>query len=345
MERDINNNGVDRSRTFIIAEAGVNHNGDINIAKGMIEAAIDIGADAIKFQSYVTDELTIPLAQTAPYQRLNTNESVQRTMLKKLELSENDQVILHDYALKKNIEFISSPFDIQSLALLVNLGLNIIKIPSGEITNIPLLRKISSLDREVILSTGMSSVKEIEYAVKVLLSNNLPKSKIWLLHCNTEYPTPFEDVNLRAMLSLREIFNVYVGYSDHTVGIDVSLAAVAMGASIIEKHFTLDKNSDGPDHSASLSVDEFKLMIKKIRDLEIILGEDRKYMTKSEEANKMIVRKSIVARTNIRKGEVFTSDLLTVKRPLSGVCASKWDTYIGEKASRDYEKNEFIDKL
>ena len=345
MVQNIANSIINESKVFIIAEAGVNHNGDINIAKKMIDAAVDAKADAVKIQSYITDELIIPQARMAPYQKLNTKNITQSQMLKKLELSANEQLILRNYAIKKKIEFISSPFDIPSLDLLVRMGVRIIKIPSGEITNIPLLKKVSSLDKEVILSTGMSSITEIQSALNILLSDKLSRGNIWILHCNSEYPTPLEDVNLRAMLSIKEMLNIRVGYSDHTLGIDVSVAAVAMGASIIEKHFTLDKKFDGPDHSASLSVNELELLVKKIREMEIILGSSEKHITKSEEENKIAARKSIVAKKNIKKGDILTEDLLTVKRPLDGVCASNWDNYIGIKASRNYKKNELIDKL
>ena len=345
MIQNITNSIINESKVFIIAEAGVNHNGDVNIAKKMIDAAVDVNADAVKIQSYITDELIIPQARMAPYQELNTKNITQSQMLKKLELSEDDQLLLQNYAVEKKIEFISSPFDIPSLNLLLRMGVRIIKIPSGEITNIPLLKKVSSLDKEVILSTGMSSITEIQSALDILLSDKLSRSNIWILHCNSEYPTPLEDVNLRAMLSIKEMLNIRVGYSDHTLGIDVSVAAVAMGASIIEKHFTLDKTFDGPDHSASLSVNELELLVKKIREMEIILGSSEKHITKSEEENKIAARKSIVAKKNIKRGDLLTEDLLTVKRPLDGVCASNWDNYIGIKASRNYKKNELIDKL
>ena len=345
MIQNITNSVINESKVFIIAEAGVNHNGDVNIAKKMIDAAVDVNADAVKIQSYITDELIIPQARMAPYQKLNTKNLTQSQMLKKLELSEDDQLVLQNYAAEKKIEFISSPFDIPSLNLLLRMGVRIIKIPSGEITNIPLLKKVSSLNKEVILSTGMSSMNEIQSALDILLSDKLSRNNIWILHCNSEYPTPLEDVNLRAMLSIKKMLNVRVGYSDHTLGIGVSVAAVAMGASIIEKHFTLDKTSDGPDHSASLSIKELELMVKKIREMEIILGSSEKRITKSEERNKIAVRKSIVAKKNIKKGDIFTEDLLTVKRPLDGVCASNWDYYIGREASRNYKKNELIDNI
>ena len=345
MIQNITNRIINGSKVFIIAEAGVNHNGDVNIAKEMIDAAVEANADAVKIQSYITDELIIPQAKMAPYQELNTKNITQNQMLKKLELSENDQLVLQKYAANRKIEFISSPFDIPSLDLLLRMDVRIIKIPSGEITNIPLLKKISSIDKEIILSTGMSSMNEIQSALDILLSGKLSRNNIWILHCNSEYPTPLEDVNLRAMLSIKEMLNVQVGYSDHTLGIAVSVAAVAMGASIIEKHFTLDKTFDGPDHSTSLSISELKLMIKKIREMEIILGVSEKHITKSEKRNKIAVRKSIVAKKNIKKGDIFTEDLLTVKRPLNGVCASNWDNYIGKEASRNYKRNELIDKL
>ena len=345
MIQSITNSIINESKVFIIAEAGVNHNGDVNIAKKMIDAAVGAKADAVKIQSYVTDELIIPQARMAPYQKHNTKNITQNEMLKKLELSEDDQLLLQNYAAERKIEFISSPFDIPSLDLLVKMGVRIIKLPSGEITNIPLLKKVSSLDKEVILSTGMSSMNEIQSALDILLSDKLTRKNIRILHCNSEYPTPLEDVNLRAMLSIKEMLNIRVGYSDHTLGIAVSVAAVAMGASIIEKHFTLDKTFDGPDHSASLSINELELMVKKIREMEIILGSSEKHITKSEEGNKIAVRKSIVAKKSIKKGDILTEDLLTVKRPLDGVCASNWDNYIGIKASRNYKKNELIDKL
>ncbi|ACL70444.1 N-acetylneuraminate synthase [Halothermothrix orenii] len=327
---------------FVIAEAGVNHNGDIKLAKELIDKAVWAGADAIKFQTFRADKLASKIARKADYQKemVGKDES-QYTMLKKLEFTVNDFRALKEYCDRKNIIFMSSPFDLESIDLLANLGMEIWKIPSGEITNLPYLRKIGHLKKKVIMSTGMSNLSEIEVALDVLKDQGV--NDITVLHCNTEYPTPIEDVNLKAMQTIQNAFKVKVGYSDHTRGIEVPIAAVALGAEVIEKHFTLDRDMEGPDHKASLEPEELKIMIEFIRNIEKALGDGIKKPSKSEIKNKDIVRKSIVAAHSIRKGERFTEGNLTVKRPGNGISPMYWDQIIGKVAKRDYKKDELIE--
>ena len=328
---------------FIIAEAGVNHNGSIDLAKKLIDVASDAGADAVKFQSFKAENLATKNAQKAMYQKETTNiEESQFDMLKKLELSTEMHKELISYCRNKKIIFLSSPFDHESIELLEDLGLEIFKIPSGEITNLPYLRHIGKLDKKIILSTGMSNIDEVRNALDILINSGTKKENITVLHANTEYPTPMEDVNLRAMVTIGKELDIKFGYSDHTLGIEVDIAAVAMGANCIEKHFTLDCNMEGPDHKASLEPNELKAMVVAIRNIELALGKNIKKPSKSELLNIQIVRKSIVAKTVIKKGEIFSEKNLTTKRPGGGTNPMKWDEIIGTKATKDYNEDELI---
>lgn len=330
------------NKVFIIAEAGVNHNGDISLAKQLVDVAVSAGADAVKFQTFTAEKLVCKNAEKAAYQKETTNQAEsQLEMLKKLELSEEMHNQLIDYCKKKGILFLSTPFDVDSVDYLNELGIEIIKIPSGEITNYPYLRKIGQTGKKVILSTGMSSLEEVREAVEVL--KEYGNKDIAVLHCNTEYPTPFTDVNLKAMLTMRDELGVEVGYSDHTMGIEIPIAAVAMGAQIIEKHFTLDKTMEGPDHKASLEPHELKTMINAIRNVENALGTGVKEPSESEQRNIGIVRKSIVARYAIKKGEVFSEENLMTKRPGTGVSPMRWNEIIGTVAGRDYKEDDLIE--
>ena len=332
------------SKTFIIAEAGVNHNGSIEIAKELIDKAKEAGADAVKFQAFKADSLVSKKAEKADYQKLNTSsDESQYEMIKKLELDVDAHKELLDYCNKKCIKFLSSPFDLDSIDLLNNLGLDVFKIPSGEIINLPYLRKIGKLNKDVILSTGMADLGEIEDALKILTENGTERNKISILHCNTEYPTPFNDVNLRAMLTIKNAFNIKVGYSDHTTGIEVTIAAVAMGAEIIEKHFTLDRNMEGPDHKASLEPGELKSMVDSIRNIEQTLGDGIKRPSPSELKNKPIARKSLVALKRIEKGSLFTEENVGIKRPGNGISPMRWDEVIGKTANKNYEFDDLIE--
>ena len=321
------------SRVFIIAEAGVNHNGDIKIAKRLIDAAVGAGADAVKFQTFKAENLVCKTAQKAEYQMKTTNQSeTQYDMLKKLELTEQMHKELMEYCMKKNILFLSTPFDVESIKLLSGLGMQTFKIPSGEITNLPYLRETAKQQKKVILSTGMSSMDEVKAAVDVLKDSGA--KDITLLHCNTQYPTPVPDVNLLAMVKMREELGLPVGYSDHTQGIEIPIAAAALGAVVIEKHFTLDKNMEGPDHKASLEPLELKQMVESIRKTELALGNGIKQASESEKTNVEIVRKSIVAAVNIKN--------LTTKRPGNGINPMRWDEIIGMTSDRDYKTDEMI---
>ncbi|SFV50859.1 N-acetylneuraminate synthase [hydrothermal vent metagenome] len=328
---------------FIIAEAGVNHNGSIELAKQLIDVASNAGADAVKFQTFKAEKLVSSKAPKAQYQTENddTDES-QLDMLKKLELDTKTHQELIKYSKSKNIMFLSTPFDLESINLLNTLGLKIFKIPSGEITNLPYLQKIGSLNKEIILSTGMADMHEISDALDILISAGTNKEKITVLHANTMYPTPMEDVNLNAMLSIAKEFNVAFGYSDHTLGIEVDIAAVALGAGIIEKHFTLDKTMSGPDHKASLEPDELIAMVSAIRNIEIALGSYQKKPSKSETPNIIIARKSIVASKDIDIGEIFSENNLTTKRPATGLTPMKWNDIIGTKAKQNYKIDDLI---
>lgn len=331
------NNGV-----FIIAEAGVNHNGDINLAKKLIDVAKEAGADAIKFQTFISEKVVSRHAPKAEYQNKNTSsKESQLEMVKKLELSFDEFVELSEYCRKKDIEFLSTAFDFDSIDFLNSLEMKRWKIPSGDITNLPYLIKIAKLGKPVILSTGMSTMEDIRAAVSILKENG--SGEITVLHCTTEYPTPYDDVNLKAMNTIQIEFDVAVGYSDHTLGIEVPIAAVAMGATVIEKHFTLDRNMEGPDHKASLEPNELKAMVNAIRIVEVAIGSGEKKPAESEKKNMAIARKSIIAKRNISKGERFTEENLTVKRPGNGISPMKWFEVIGRVALRDFEEDELIE--
>lgn len=329
-------------RVFIIAEAGVNHNGSVELAKLLIDKASEAGVDAVKFQSFKAEKLVTKDAIKADYQKQTTgNADNQYVMLKKLELDYDKHKELMEYSKTKGVTFLSSPFDLESIDLLMNLGLEIFKIPSGEITNLPYLRKIGRLNKKVILSTGMATLGEIEEAIGILKENGT--TDITVLHCNTEYPTPMEDVNLNAMITIRDAFKVNVGYSDHTLGIEAPIAAVALGAKVIEKHFTLDKSMEGPDHRASLEPYELKKMVECIRNIEKALGDGIKRPSDSEIKNKSIARKSIVAACDIKEGQVFNAHNLAVKRPGDGISPMRWDEVIGKTAKKCFKEDELIE--
>lgn len=331
-------------KTLVIAEAGVNHNGDINLAKELIAAAARSGADFVKFQTFKADRLVTKDASKAAYQIKNANqEETQHQMIQKLELSRSDHEILINECSRNGIRFLSTAFDIISFDMLVELGISIVKIPSGELTNLPLLRHIARLGRPVILSTGMAGLGEIEAALEAIEQAGTPRNLVTALHCTTEYPAPLADVNLRAMESIKAAFGVEVGYSDHTQGIEISIAAVAMGARVIEKHFTLDRMLPGPDHKASLEPQELKAMVDAIRNVEIALGDGIKRPSSSELKNKPIARKSLVAIQNIRAGECFNPENVGTKRPGTGISPMRWDEVMGRSASRDFCVDELIE--
>ena len=326
---------------LIIAEAGVNHNGNKELAKKMVLEAKNAGVDYVKFQTFVPENLVSKNAAKAEYQKETTGaDESQLQMLKSLALTEEDFIELKAYCEEVGVGFISTPFDLDSLDFLETLDMDFWKVPSGEITNLPYLEAIAHTGRKVIMSTGMCEVEEIQQAVEVLEKNGA--KDIVLLHCNTQYPTPFEDVNLSAMKHIADISGKEVGYSDHTIGIEVPVAAVAMGATVIEKHFTLDKNMEGPDHRASLEPDELAAMVSAIRNIEKSIGDGNKKRSASETANCAVARKSIVAKCDIKEGETFTADNLTVKRPGTGISPMKWYEVIGTKAERDYAADEVI---
>lgn len=332
-----------KKKTLIIAEAGVNHNGSLDLAKKMIQAASKAKVDYIKFQTFKAESSITKKAEKANYQKTTVGQQQsQFEMVKKLELTKEDHIKLINYTKKKKIKFLSTPFDIQSVELLNDLGLDIFKIPSGEITNLPYLRHLAKLNKKIILSTGMSHMIEVKNAIEILNKHGTKKKNITILHCNTEYPTPMKDVNLNAMAKMGKEFNVSFGYSDHTLGIEVDIAAVALGASVIEKHFTLDQKMIGPDHKASLEPHQLKEMVKAIRNIELALGSDVKKPSKSEKKNIKIIRKSIVAKSKIKKGDIFNSNNLTVKRPGTGLSPMKWDEIINTKATKNYEEDELI---
>lgn len=332
------------NKVLIIAEAGVNHNGNFELAKRMIDVAAEAKADVIKFQTAVPEFVVTKTAPKANYQRKITDaKESQLEMIKKLHLPLDDYRYLKKYADKLRVIFLSSPFDLRSINTLEELNLEYIKIPSGEITNLPYLRKIGGLKKRIILSTGMADMGEIEDTLNVLTQAGTRKEDITVLHCNTEYPTPFEDVNLLAMLAIKEAFKVSVGYSDHTLGIEVPIAAVALGATVIEKHFTLDKNMEGPDHKASLEPHELQEMVKAIRNVEKALGDGIKRPSPSEMENRVIVRKSIVAARDIKMGEVFSGKNITAKRPGNGISPMEWGKVIGHRAKRNFTEDEMIE--
>jgi len=331
-------------RTLIIAEAGVNHNGDLELAKQLIDVAADAGADVVKFQTFNADRQATGFAKKAGYQTQTTgSEESQRDMLRRLELTSEMHKELIEHCAARNVGFLSTSFDVESVDLLASLGQDRFKIPSGEITNLPYLRHIGGLAKPVILSSGMATLGEIEAAIDALEQAGTSRTAITVLHCTTEYPAPMAEVNLRAMKSIGAALGVAVGYSDHTPGIEVAIAAVALGASIIEKHFTLNQDLPGPDHKASLEPDELKVMIAAIRNIEIALGDGIKRPTLSEARNKPLVRKSLVASQSIRSGEAFSARNITTKRPGTGICPMRWDEVIGRVAPRDFLADELIE--
>ena len=334
--------GEETMSVFVIAEAGVNHNGSLELAKKLVDAAKDAGADCVKFQTFVSKNIVSKNAIKAEYQKQQTEpQESQQDMLKKLELSFDEFVELNEYCKSKSIEFMSTAFDFESIDFLDGLEMGTWKIPSGDITNLPYLIKIANLNKPVILSTGMSTMEDIRSAIKALKENGA--AELTVLHCTTEYPTPFEDVNLRAMNTIKEEFGVKVGYSDHTKGIEVPIAAVAIGATVIEKHFTLDRNMEGPDHKASLEPNELKAMVDSIRHIELALGNGMKQPAESEKKNMAVARKSIIASKDIEAGEIFTEENLTVKRPGDGISPMRWFDIIGKSAPRDFEEDELIE--
>ncbi len=330
--------------TLIIAEAGVNHNGDHDLACRLVDAAADAGADFVKFQTFVADRLVTREAAKADYQCAATGSGeTQHAMLRRLELDRAAHEMLIAYCRNRRIGFLSTGFDEGSVDLLVGLGIDRLKIPSGEITNLPYLRHVARQGRPVILSTGMATLGEIEAALDVLAGAGAARESITVLHCNSEYPTPMADVNLRAMLAIGSAFGVKVGYSDHTAGIEVAVAAVALGAVVIEKHLTLDRTLPGPDHKASLEPAEFKAMVAAIRNIELALGDGIKRPTRSEARNIPVGRKSLVAARAIRAGDAFDGDNVTVKRPGTGLSPMRWDEVIGRKARRDFSADELLE--
>jgi N,N'-diacetyllegionaminate synthase len=332
-------------RTLIIAEAGVNHNGDIGLARELVSVAAQAGADFVKFQTLNADRMVTIAASKAEYQMLTTgSDESQHAMLRRLELTEAAHRVLIAHSASVNIKFFSTGFDIESINMLVRLGQELFKVPSGEITNLPFLRHIGRFGKKVILSTGMSNISEVEAAINVLEKAGTPRTKITILHCTTAYPVSMSDVNLLAMQSIQEKFKVATGYSDHSLGIEIPIAAVALGATVIEKHFTINRNLPGPDHKASLEPGELKSMVEGIRNIEVALGDGIKRLMPSETSNRDIARKSIVACQPIKVGEVFTENNLTTKRPGTGVSPMEWDRIIGAKANRDYLIDELIDE-
>ena len=327
--------------TIIIAEAGVNHNGSMELAIQMADAAKEAGADYIKFQTFIPENLVSRHASKADYQKAATGtEESQLEMLQKLALTQENFRELQAYCQKIGIGFLSTPFDLESICFLNQLDMDFWKLPSGEITNLPYLEAIGRTHRQVVMSTGMSELCEIGEAIRILELNGA--GEITLLHCNTEYPTPYADVNLLAMKQLKEVFRKPAGYSDHTVGMEVSIAAAALGASVIEKHFTLDRNLPGPDHKASLEPEELKQLVQAVRHIQASLGDGQKKRTRSEEKNCQAARKSIVAKCSIKAGDIFSEENLTVKRPGSGISPMKWHEILGQAAQRDYEEDELI---
>ena len=330
--------------TIIIAEAGVNHNGDYALAEKMVREAKRAGADYVKFQTAVPELVISSIAPKAEYQKETTgNAESQLEMCRRIHLPLDAYATLAELCRKEGIGFMSTPFDLRSIDTLAALNMDYWKIPSGEITNLPYLRKIGRRGEKVILSTGMSTLDEVEAALKILEEAGTPRANITLLHCNTQYPTPMCDVNLQAMNDLRTLGTAAVGYSDHTVGIEVPVAAVALGAQVIEKHFTLDKNMEGPDHRASLDCNELAAMVKAIRNVEQALGSDKKAVSDSERPNIVVARKSIVAASHIKAGEVFTEENITVKRPGGGLSPMLWDQVLGQKATRDFPYDSLIE--
>jgi N,N'-diacetyllegionaminate synthase len=333
-----------KHKTLVIAEAGVNHNGDLSLAKELVAAAAGAGADLIKFQTFNASQLVTPAASKAVYQSNKTNrEESQYAMLSRLELTEQMHHSLIEQCALRNIGFFSTAFDTNSANFLASIGQTFFKIPSGEINNLPYLKHVGHLAGQVFLSTGMAKLGEIEDAIDILVKSGVSRSHITVLHCTTEYPAPISEVNLKAMRSIQKAFRVPVGYSDHTQGIEVAIAAVALGATVIEKHFTLDRNLPGPDHKASLEPNELKAMVTSIRNIELALGDGIKRLTPSEQRNKPVIRKSLVARVSIAAGEKFSEANIAVKRPGNGISPMRFDEFIGKRAMRDYLPDEQIE--
>ncbi|MBS1514725.1 MAG: N-acetylneuraminate synthase [Bacteroidetes bacterium] len=331
-------------RTFIIAEAGVNHNGQLDLAYKLVDEAVKAGADAVKFQTAVPELVMTEYATKAEYQITNTGEAgSQIEMAKKIHLPLDAYKGLKEYCEKNNIIFLSTPFDMKSLELLLSFNMPYMKVPSGEITNYPYLKRIGEQNMNVIISTGMSTLDDVRECLNLIISSGTDKNKVTLLHCTTEYPAPLQDVNLKAMLALKDTFGVNVGYSDHTKGIEISIAAAAMGATVIEKHFTLDKNMEGPDHVASLEPNELAEMVRCIRNVDLAMGDGVKQIVSSEEKNIVIARKSILAAHDINEGEIFTDKNLIVKRPGNGINPMRWNEVVGRKAKRKFSKDELIE--
>lgn len=338
------NGRITMAKTFIIAEVGVNHNADLNLAYNLIDVAVSTGVDAVKFQAAIPELVVTSYAQKAGYQKETSGSGEsQLEMIKKIHFPIGTYDLIKQYCDKKSVMFLSTAFDLKSLEYLESLGLPYHKIPSGEITNLPYLRKIGSYGKPIIISTGMANLGEIEAALEVLIQAGTSRDHITMLHCTTEYPAPMVDVNLRAMLALRNAFGIAVGYSDHTSGTEVAIAAVALGATMLEKHFTLDRNLPGPDHKASLEPDELKAMVVAIRNIEHALGDGIKRLSASEARNKPIVRRSLVAACDIRAGDVFSEDNLVVKRPGVGLSPMRWDEVMGRKAPRNFAADELIE--
>ena len=331
-----------KSGVYVIAEAGVNHNGNIKKAIELIDISKKAGADCVKFQIFDSTKLSTPLNKLAPYQKLNTKFSTQSDMLKKYQLNESNITKLYNYAKKIKIDFLCSPFDIDSIKLLISIGLKKIKIPSGEITNFPYLTVLGKYNCDLILSSGMSNLEEIKNAIEILTTNGTKKNKITILHCTSDYPAKFNELNLNVIKTLKTKLDLNIGYSDHSVGYEASCAAVTLGASMIEKHITLNNFMRGPDHKASLNFRNFKIFVQKIRNVENALGSNHKKITNSERLNIKYVRKSIVAKKNIFKGEIFSEKNLDVKRPGTGLSPMLWNKIIGQKAKKNFLKNQLI---
>ena len=332
------------NKVLIIAEAGVNHNGDVDKARMLIDVAKDAGADVVKFQTFKSEKEICAFTEKAPYQITTTDETESfLEMVKKLELSESAHKDLYEYCAKKEIKFLSTPFETDSIEFLDKLGLDVFKVSSGQITNLPFLRKIGQLGKNIILSTGMSTLEEVRSALNVLYEQGIMEEQIILLHCTTAYPTEVDDVNLSAMLTMKREFGLEVGYSDHTLGTEVAIAAVALGARLIEKHFTLSRTMEGPDHQASLEPDELESMVRGIRQIERALGDGIKKPTESELENILLARRSIVASKDIKEGEVFSEENITVKSPAGGISPMEWDSVIGGTAVRNFREDSFIE--
>jgi N,N'-diacetyllegionaminate synthase len=335
---------LNNKSTIIIAEAGVNHNGSIELAEKLIDVAVESGSDFVKFQTFKAETLVTQTADKAEYQKeITDTDETQFEMIKKLELDRNAHETLIEYCKQKDIQFLSTAFDHDSIDLLDQLNMPLFKIPSGEIINLPYLRHIGRMGKPIIMSTGMSSLEEVRDALNVLIESGAEKEQITILHCSTEYPTPMEDVNLKAMLTIKDELGVNIGYSDHTLGIEISIAAVAMGAKVIEKHFTLDRNMSGPDHAASLEPEELKAMVTAIRNIEKAMGGGEKKPSSSETKNIAVARKSIVAKMSIKKGESFTEENLTVKRPGTGISPMQWDDIMNQKSKKYFNMDDLID--